>query len=79
MGIVSISYGPRGGDRHFHGGSAALCAVFLEHINPAGRVITIDIEDRRSLRARRLLKTTMIYTHVTKSGPYGVTSPADRL
>ncbi len=38
----------------YHGGSAALWAVFLEHINPAGRVITIDIEDRRSIRAKRL-------------------------
>jgi cephalosporin hydroxylase len=29
----------------FKGGSAALWAVILEHVNPAGRVITIDITD----------------------------------
>jgi len=35
----------------YHGGSAALWAVILEHINPDGRVITIDIEDQRAPRA----------------------------
>lgn len=30
----------------FVGGSAALWATILEQVNPAGRVITIDIEDR---------------------------------
>ena len=38
----------------YHGGSAALWAVILEHINPDGRVITIDIEDQRARRAIRL-------------------------
>lgn len=31
----------------FEGGSAILWATMLEHINPDGRVITIDIEDQR--------------------------------
>lgn len=31
----------------YHGGSAVLWAIILEHINPAGEVITIDIEDQR--------------------------------
>jgi cephalosporin hydroxylase len=35
----------------FHGGSAALWAVILEHINPDARVITIDIKDDREKRA----------------------------
>jgi cephalosporin hydroxylase len=35
------------------GGSAALWAMFLEHVNPEGRVITIDIEDD-STEAREL-------------------------
>jgi cephalosporin hydroxylase len=38
----------------YHGGSAALWAVVLEHINPDGRVITIDIEDQREQRAMEL-------------------------
>jgi cephalosporin hydroxylase len=35
----------------YHGGSAALWAIVLEHINPDGRVITIDIADQRARRA----------------------------
>ena len=35
------------------GGSAALWAMFLEHVNPEGRVITIDIENE-SAEAREL-------------------------
>ena len=38
----------------FQGGSAALWAVILEHINPRGRVLTIDIEDQRTPRSRAL-------------------------
>ncbi len=38
----------------YRGGSAALWAVILEHINPDGRVITIDIEDQRDPRATKL-------------------------
>lgn len=36
----------------FHGGSAMLWAMVLEHINPEGRVITIDIEDQRESNAK---------------------------
>jgi cephalosporin hydroxylase len=38
----------------FKGGSAAFWAIILEHINPDGRVITIDIEDQRGRRATGL-------------------------
>lgn len=38
----------------YHGGSAALWAVILEHINPDGRVVTIDINDEREKRAINL-------------------------
>lgn len=38
----------------FHGGSANLWAIILEHINPEGRVITIDIEDQRERKAKAL-------------------------
>jgi cephalosporin hydroxylase len=31
----------------FMGGSAALWAIILEHINPRGQIVTIDIEDQR--------------------------------
>lgn len=37
----------------YHGGSAALWAMVLEQVNPSGRVISIDIEDR-SETARKL-------------------------
>jgi len=36
----------------FHGGSAMLWAMFLEEVNPEGRVITIDIEDQREPGAK---------------------------
>ena len=35
----------------YHGGSAVLWAVILEHINPDGQVITIDIKDQRETAA----------------------------
>jgi cephalosporin hydroxylase len=35
-----------------YGGSAILWALFLEQVNPQGRVITIDIEDQRVEEAR---------------------------
>ncbi len=38
-----------------------------------------DIRTVRELLGHRDLKTTMIYTHVTQTGPYGVKSPADDL
>lgn len=31
----------------YHGGSALLWAMYLEQINPSGRIITVDIEDQR--------------------------------
>ena len=36
----------------FRGGSALLWAMFLEQVNPAGRVVTIDIQDKRDANAR---------------------------
>ena len=38
----------------FHGGSAALWAIILEHINPEGSIVTIDIEDQRERKAKEL-------------------------
>jgi cephalosporin hydroxylase len=38
----------------FHGGSSAMWAIVLQHINPDGRVVTIDIEDQRAKRAIEL-------------------------
>ncbi len=38
----------------FQGGSAGLWATILEHANPDGRVISIDIEDKRSSAHRSL-------------------------
>jgi cephalosporin hydroxylase len=38
----------------FHGGSAVLWAIIMEHINPDAQVITIDIEDQREPSAKSL-------------------------
>ena len=38
----------------FRGGSAIIWAMMLEHINPGGSVITIDINDRREERAKQM-------------------------
>jgi len=38
----------------FKGGSALLWAAILEHVNPEGRVLTIDITDQRAPRAKNL-------------------------
>lgn len=38
----------------YHGGSAIIWAMLLEHINPSASVITIDIKDMREKRAKQM-------------------------
>ena len=44
----------------WHGGSAALWATILQQVNPNGRIITIDIEDK----AAEAKKLTIVKQHV---------------
>ena len=38
----------------FRGGSSIIWAMMLEHINPSGSVVTIDVEDKRDPRAKAM-------------------------
>jgi cephalosporin hydroxylase len=38
----------------YHGGSAVLWAIILEHINPDAQIITIDVEDQREPGAKTI-------------------------
>ena len=55
----------------FRGGSAALWATFLEQINPDGRVLTIDVQDKRTEAAKQLpiVKRMVSFLLGSSSGP----------
>ena len=54
-----------------NGGSALLWAMILREVNPAGRVITIDIEDAREERARShpLARERIDFLHGSSTDP----------
>ena len=55
----------------FRGGSANIWAMMLEHINPSGTVITIDIQDKRDKRATEMdiAKRKVTYLHGSSTAP----------
>ena len=55
----------------FRGGSAIIWAMMLEHINPTGSVVTIDIEDKRVPRAKEMpiAKRKIEFLHGSSTAP----------
>jgi cephalosporin hydroxylase len=62
------------------GGSAAYWALLLEGANPAGKVVTIDIEDRvdTELREREIVKRRVDFLHGSSTDPEVVAELAKR-
>lgn len=54
-----------------NGGSSLLWAMLLREVNPDGRIITIDIEDRRESRAKQhaLAKSYVDFLHGSSTDP----------
>lgn len=55
----------------FRGGSAIIWAMMLEHINPRGSVVTIDIEDKRVPKAKEMpiAKRKVEFLHGSSTAP----------
>ena len=55
----------------FRGGSSIIWAMMLEHINPTGTVVTIDIEDKRVERAKNMpiYKRKVTFLHGSSTAP----------
>jgi len=63
----------------YHGGSALLWAMLLEQLNPEGRVITIDIEDRtQRARSMPLWKERIEFVHGSSTDPGVVAAIAEK-
>jgi cephalosporin hydroxylase len=64
----------------FHGGSAAAWATFLREANPAGRVISVDIEDRMQ-KARELpvVKERVVFLVGSSTAPEIVKQVRERV